>query len=97
MASLQISNQASGEFKRDIPAVFPASTPLPHAVVGSGVASSAVEEIGPAAEQGPCAADWMVRSVKMESEFGELKLLEDDHIEQMIEELLYYGSMEFCL
>ncbi|KAG7031771.1 Ethylene-responsive transcription factor, partial [Cucurbita argyrosperma subsp. argyrosperma] len=31
------------------------------------------------------------------AEQEELKLLEDDHIEQMIEELLYYGSMEFCL
>lgn len=44
-------------------------------------------------EQPPYAAG---RNVKRESECGELKVLEDDHIEQMIEELLYYGSMEFC-
>ncbi|KAL4022121.1 hypothetical protein IC575_015844 [Cucumis melo] len=88
MASLQISNQGSGEeFKRDITSAFPAPAST----------SSVVEDIIPAAEEGPCAADWVVRSVKMESEFGELKLLEDDHIEQMIEELRYYGSMEFCL
>ncbi|XP_038899563.1 ethylene-responsive transcription factor ERF003-like [Benincasa hispida] len=93
MASLQISNQVSGEFKRDVTAPFPEPAPLPC----GGVASSVVEEIGTLVEQGPCAADWMVRSVKIESEFGELKLLEDDHIEQMIEELRYYGSMEFCL
>uniref|UniRef100_A0A0A0L5N2 AP2/ERF domain-containing protein n=1 Tax=Cucumis sativus TaxID=3659 RepID=A0A0A0L5N2_CUCSA len=87
MASLEISNQGSAEFKSDITAAFPAPAST----------SSVVEEIIPAVEEVPCAADWMVRSVKIESEFGELKLLEDDHIEQMIEELRYYGSMEFCL
>ena len=40
-------------------------------------------------------AKWGVKKVKVES--GEqFKPLEDDHIEQMIEELLDYGSIELC-
>ncbi|WCJ30375.1 Integrase-type DNA-binding superfamily protein [Euphorbia peplus] len=38
------------------------------------------------------ATDWVV--AKVESEEFEFKPLEDDHIEQMIEELLDYGSIE---
>lgn len=58
--------------------------------VCAGASSSVVEEIRPAAE-------WVVRSVGIEREFGEVKMLEDEQIQQMIEELLFYGSLEFCL
>lgn len=38
------------------------------------------------------------KKVKVEcgGEEMEFKILEEDHIEQMIEELLYYGSIELC-
>ncbi|KAK3211504.1 hypothetical protein Dsin_016210 [Dipteronia sinensis] len=39
--------------------------------------------------------NWVVTKVQVES-FQEFKPLEDDHIEQMIQELLDYGSMELC-
>ncbi|CAA2975995.1 ethylene-responsive transcription factor ERF003-like [Olea europaea subsp. europaea] len=51
-----------------------------------------------AAEQSSCTKreDCIYKeNVPMGSE-QELKALEDDHIEQMIEELLYYGSIELC-
>ncbi|KAF8407212.1 hypothetical protein HHK36_006339 [Tetracentron sinense] len=39
--------------------------------------------------------NWVVKKVQIEST-QQFKSLEDDHIEQMIEELLYYGSVELC-
>ena len=39
--------------------------------------------------------DWVMKKVKVESS-QQFKSLEEDHIEQMIEELLYYGSFELC-
>ncbi|KAH7574079.1 hypothetical protein ACOSQ2_008373 [Xanthoceras sorbifolium] len=39
--------------------------------------------------------NWLVKKVQVESS-QQFKPLEDDHIEQMIEELLDYGSMELC-
>lgn len=48
-------------------------------------------------------ATWVVKKVKVESgeQFMPLQEsisapLQEDHIEQMIEELLYYGSIELC-
>ncbi|XP_059642618.1 protein PPLZ02-like [Cornus florida] len=40
-------------------------------------------------------ANWVVKKVQFEST-QQFKPLEDDHIEQMIEELLDYGSIELC-
>lgn len=40
-------------------------------------------------------ANWVVKKVQAETT-QQFKPLEDDHIEQMIEELLDYGSIELC-
>ena len=41
--------------------------------------------------------NWVLKKVKVESEYHQqFKPLEEDHIEQMIEELLHYGSIELC-
>ncbi|KAI9106765.1 hypothetical protein K1719_022293 [Acacia pycnantha] len=40
-------------------------------------------------------ANWVMKKVKVETS-PQFKPLEEDHIEQMIEELLYYGSFELC-
>ncbi|BFG17912.1 hypothetical protein CerSpe_041860 [Prunus speciosa] len=40
--------------------------------------------------------NWVFSKVKVESSQQQFKPLEDDHIEQMIEELLHYGSIELC-
>ncbi|CAL0319137.1 unnamed protein product [Lupinus luteus] len=39
--------------------------------------------------------NWVFKKVKVESS-QQFKPLEEDHIEQMIEELLHYGSIELC-
>ncbi|KAE9609260.1 hypothetical protein Lal_00020064 [Lupinus albus] len=39
--------------------------------------------------------NWVLKKVKVESS-QQFKPLEEDHIEQMIEELLHYGSIELC-
>lgn len=41
-------------------------------------------------------ANWVVKKVKVESSQQFIKPLEDDHIEQMIQELIHYGSIELC-
>lgn len=53
------------------------------------------EMIRPEIQQGG-EENWVVREVKVESSSQQFKPLEDDHIEQMIEELLHYGSIELC-
>lgn len=49
----------------------------------------------PVAEQ-ESEANWVVKKVKVESSQQFIKPLEDDHIEQMIQELIHYGSIELC-
>lgn len=39
---------------------------------------------------------WVVKKVKDERKEEEFKALEEDHIEQMIEELVHYGTIELC-
>ncbi|MED6111678.1 hypothetical protein PIB30_054547 [Stylosanthes scabra] len=42
-------------------------------------------------------ANWVVKKVKGMDQIGpQFKPLEEDHIDQMIEELLHYGSIELC-
>ncbi|MED6149869.1 hypothetical protein PIB30_066782 [Stylosanthes scabra] len=42
-------------------------------------------------------ANWVVKKVKGMDQIGpHFKPLEEDHIDQMIEELLHYGSIELC-
>jgi hypothetical protein len=40
-------------------------------------------------------ANWVVKKVQVENT-QQFKPLEDDHIEQMIQELIHYGSIELC-
>ncbi|KAJ1376574.1 DNA-binding domain superfamily [Sesbania bispinosa] len=40
--------------------------------------------------------NWVFKKVKVESSHQQFMPLEEDHIEQMIEELLHYGSIELC-
>ncbi|XP_012571594.2 protein PPLZ02-like [Cicer arietinum] len=40
--------------------------------------------------------NWVFKKVKVENSQQFYKPLEEDHIEQMIEELLHYGSIELC-
>ncbi|CAL5204974.1 unnamed protein product [Lathyrus oleraceus] len=40
--------------------------------------------------------NWVFKKVKVENSQQFFKPLEEDHIEQMIEELLHYGSIELC-
>lgn len=40
-------------------------------------------------------ANWVVKKVQVECT-QKFEPLEDDHIEQMIQELLHYGSIELC-
>ncbi|AES73570.2 protein PPLZ02 [Medicago truncatula] len=40
--------------------------------------------------------NWVFKKVKVENSQQFIKPLEEDHIEQMIEELLHYGSIELC-
>lgn len=39
--------------------------------------------------------NWVVKKVKVENTH-QFESLEDDHIEQMIQELIHYGSFELC-
>ncbi|KAF5456788.1 ethylene-responsive transcription factor ERF003-like [Juglans microcarpa x Juglans regia] len=41
--------------------------------------------------------NWVIKKVKVENQNPQqFKPLEDDHIEQMIQELVHYGSIELC-
>ncbi|KAK1549517.1 hypothetical protein Q3G72_003281 [Acer saccharum] len=66
---------------------------------GGGVAATRLLETKPAVSLQQninyIEPNWVVKKVQVES-FQEFKPLEDDHIEQMIQELLDYGSMELC-
>ncbi|KAK8535211.1 hypothetical protein V6N13_081350 [Hibiscus sabdariffa] len=60
--------------------------PTPHftGISNSGIAERETE------------ADWVFKKVQVETNQQQFEPLEEDHIEQMIEELLYYGSIELC-
>ncbi|XP_068329437.1 ethylene-responsive transcription factor ERF003-like [Pyrus communis] len=81
MASLQMTKTSLQEPKK------------PKTLVSSG--AKMPEMIRPEIQQGR-EENWVVREVKVESSSQQFKPLEDDHIEQMIEELLHYGSIELC-
>ena len=46
-------------------------------------------------EEQEAEGNWVFKKVKVENA-QQFKPLEEDHIEQMIEELLHYGSIELC-
>ncbi|KAF3971476.1 hypothetical protein CMV_004927 [Castanea mollissima] len=90
MASLQMTKPSLQE---------PQKAPLLHANTTSGITGKNINEMG---TQFPdktlmldqeTEANWVVKKVQVEST-QQFKPLEDDHIEQMIQELVHYGSIE---
>ncbi|CAL0305729.1 unnamed protein product [Lupinus luteus] len=80
----------------------PASLPEPPGIIASP--NNAVKGIGTDAllmpkkreqEEQETGGNWDFKKVKVESS-QQFKPLEEDHIEQMIEELVHYGSIELC-
>ncbi|XP_043720445.1 ethylene-responsive transcription factor ERF003-like [Telopea speciosissima] len=90
LASLQVSNPVVKEPQR-----APSS-----AVIPSNAIAQDSKEIGVWSPEKRHAVqqsqtNWVVKKAQMENT-QQFKPLEDDHIEQMIEELLDYGSVELC-
>ncbi|XVF89375.1 hypothetical protein PTKIN_Ptkin19aG0125200 [Pterospermum kingtungense] len=85
MASLQLTKQQSGHETQN-------KAPTPHVVSNKSIAG---KDSGLGVRPFPVQeteANWVVK-VENTQQF---KPLEEDHIEQMIEELLDYGSIELC-
>ncbi|KAF3971477.1 hypothetical protein ACB098_01G101800 [Castanea mollissima] len=88
MASLQMTKPLAPE---------PKKAPSPHVIASNAFAGKTFEMGMWFPEKGPeLEPNWVVKKVKVESSQQQFKPLEDDHIEQMIEELLHYGSVELC-
>ncbi|GAV59973.1 AP2 domain-containing protein [Cephalotus follicularis] len=88
MASLQITKQSLHQEPQKTPHVF-----TTNGIAGRGLEMGAsLPEKRPMAPQECEGTNWFVK-VENTQQF---KPLEDDHIEQMIEELLDYGSIELC-
>ncbi|KAL6985197.1 hypothetical protein U1Q18_018575 [Sarracenia purpurea var. burkii] len=94
MDSLQITKQSAPPDPRRVPAPEVGAADR---VVGNGGEMGGwwpekKPMVGPPTPQ---EVSWAAKKVQVESS-QQFKLLEDDHIEQMIEELLDYGSIELC-
>ncbi|KAI7994202.1 Ethylene-responsive transcription factor ERF003 [Camellia lanceoleosa] len=96
MASLQLTQQSMQVSQR---------VPIPNVVDTNCVIGNGNEMGGWLPEMKPVVAvappqkeeSWVVKKEQMEGTQQQFKALEDDHIEQMIEELLDYGSIiELC-
>lgn len=94
LASLQHSNPIVKESPRAPSLVAMAGNATAGDSVEMGVWSSSKRPAAAAAAQLP-EMNWVMKKVKMEST-QQYKPLEDDHIEQMIEELLNSGPVELC-
>lgn len=95
MASLQMTKQSMQEPQRVLSSN--AITARRIAGTAAGPAVWLPEEVNkPMAVPHVEANDWVVKKVQVETTHQQFKPLEDDHIEQMIEELLDYGSIELC-
>ena len=75
-------------------------TPTPHVISNNGIAGKDSGMGVRLLEKRPLPvqeteANWVVKKPQVEST-QQFKPLEEDHIEQMIEELLDYGSIELC-
>jgi len=87
MASLQITR--------------PSSLPEPQRVASPNAITSTSNETKTmlpqkrAQEEQEVEENWVLKKVKVERT-QQFKPLEEDHIEQMIEELLHYGTIELC-
>ncbi|KAK6912530.1 AP2/ERF domain [Dillenia turbinata] len=88
MASLQMTKQSQND--------TPKATPSQGSGGGDGNVTMP-REAGPVVAQLP-EANWVAKKVQVEQGSQQfIKPLEDDHIEQMIQELLHYGSIELCI
>lgn len=91
MASLQMTKPSLQE---------PQNPPMPHANT-AGCTAGKPTEMGSRLpdktleNEQETEANWVVKKVQAENT-QQFKPLEDDHIEQMIQELLHYGSIELC-
>ncbi|XWS17853.1 hypothetical protein CRYUN_Cryun33cG0104000 [Craigia yunnanensis] len=93
MASLQMTKQQSGHEPQN-------KAPTPHIISNNGIAGRDGGMGVRLLEKRPLPiqeteANWVVKKPQVEST-QQFKPLEEDHIEQMIEELLDYGSIELC-
>ncbi|XP_059461256.1 ethylene-responsive transcription factor ERF003-like [Corylus avellana] len=93
MASLQMT-------KPSLQLQEPQNAPLPRANSTGCTAGKAAEMGGRSPDktlvnEQETEANWVVKKVQVESS-QQFKPLEDDHIEQMIQELIHYGSIELC-
>ncbi|XP_010265679.1 PREDICTED: ethylene-responsive transcription factor ERF003-like [Nelumbo nucifera] len=90
LASLQMTNSMMKE---------PHKTPSPVVLSNNSITEDSKEMGMWSSSKRPAVqhpeTNWVVKKVQMESS-QQFKPLEDDHIEQMIEELLDYGSVELC-
>ncbi|KAJ0031285.1 hypothetical protein Pint_12479 [Pistacia integerrima] len=95
MASLQMTKSSPNE---------PQKAPVSHVIKTNDIAGRGSEVGSRLLEKSPLSAqessessepNWFVKKVQVESS-QQFKPLEDDHIEQMIQELLDYGSVELC-
>jgi hypothetical protein len=96
MASLQMTKPLAQE---------PQIQPSPHVIAANiGFAGKTIEMGMRLPENNPAGHElelepnnnWVFKKVKVESSQQPFKSLEDAQIEQMIEELLDYGSIELC-
>ncbi|GMJ11117.1 ethylene and salt inducible 3 [Hibiscus trionum] len=96
MASLQMTKQQSGHKTQY-------KAPTPHVTSNNGIVGrdngigACLVENRPSTTVQETKGNWVVKKAKVEST-QQFKALEEDHnhIEQMIEELLHYGSIELC-
>ncbi|KAI4337271.1 hypothetical protein L6164_015707 [Bauhinia variegata] len=95
MASLQMTRPSLTEPQRvSLPNVI--STSKSNLAEKSGETNTMLPEKRPlAVAEQESEANWVVNKVKVEN-IQQFKPLEEDHIEQMIAELLDYGSIELC-
>ncbi|OAY27458.1 ethylene-responsive transcription factor ERF003 [Manihot esculenta] len=105
MASLQMTKQTSLHEKQQKPPISHANTTTTSATTTIAAAATngiAIkrEELGShLPEKYPfqeTEANWAVKKVQVDSIQQQFKPLEEHQIEQMIEELLDYGSLELC-
>ena len=93
MASLQMTRPSLPEPQRVAsPNVISTSS----LATKTGQSDAMLPEKRPLMEDQETEANWVMKKVKVENNQVQFKTLEEDHIEQMIEELLYYGSIELC-
>ena len=98
MASLQVTKQTSIQEQKQQKQKAPTSLvniPTNGIVIKSEELDASLPEKSPLQVQ-EAEANWVYKKVQADNNQQFIKPLEDHHIEQMIEELLDYGSIELC-